>query len=79
MEIVVASREGRVSRNIPTLLSLASANVASREGRVSRNEFVVEWLRECFVASREGRVSRNGYWINMIEVDVGRVPRGTCE
>ena len=55
----VASREGRVSRNLNGRKKIHPSNVASREGRVSRNAIRSGQYKKLNVASREGRVSRN--------------------
>ena len=59
MSIIVAPREGRVSRNVIPKPFFPLVVVAPREGRVSRNRPSHRTSARCLVAPREGRVSRN--------------------
>ena len=62
MSVLVAPREGRVSRNLTTPRKRCRIEiVAPREGRVSRNELLAGLSAGILVAPREGRVSRNQY------------------
>ena len=79
LQIVVASREGRVSRNCSCGKGIDVRAVASREGRVSRNDEENKEKYKKKVASREGRVSRNLLTMEEIKDIHSRVPRGTCE
>ena len=58
-DMVVTSREGRVSRNFTHVFKPIGHLVTSREGRVSRNQEARRMERLHCVTSREGRVSRN--------------------
>ena len=59
LNVAVAPREGRVSRNLPAYPPDWQAIVAPREGRVSRNVSLFLGMAFGGVAPREGRVSRN--------------------
>ena len=58
-DMIVAPREGRVSRNVSAIMFFKCNSVAPREGRVSRNLSISVTFSKLFVAPREGRVSRN--------------------
>ena len=79
LNVAVAPREGRVSRNHMELLIINLFNVAPREGRVSRNSILLNLLHHLLVAPREGRVSRNIKSNPSIKAGNGRAPRGACE
>ena len=78
--VLVAPREGRVSRNSSEYVAAADKPVAPREGRVSRN---FPDCKRCpylpIVAPREGRVSRNLLESENTEAVPSRAPRGACE
>ena len=58
-DVAVASRMGRVSRNLNKIKRRYVSAVASRMGRVSRNVLTLFDIPLYNVASRMGRVSRN--------------------
>ena len=80
LNVAVAPREGRVSRNAKTGASEeGQIFVAPREGRVSRNVIHNKIWKFKMVAPREGRVSRNEKHPCGLADTPRRAPRGACE
>ena len=79
LNVAVAPREGRVSRNPAFPEGSGTGRVAPREGRVSRNIDDACPVSAPAGAPREGRVSRNTTGIKIVCISASRAPRGACE
>ena len=79
LNVAVAPREGRVSRNHIREECFWPVSVAPREGRVSRNSKKTCRFASIIVAPREGRVSRNLISVIKTGQSLRRAPRGACE